>query len=722
MSTDLREMKKSAFSILSDSLKIFWLFSSLFFYVYGPFIPPTTKGPAVSTTPDTDGHGPDGHSPDGHSPDGHSPNASVSLLQLHIQEQYVVMENGIIAVTISNPMGFVTGIQYHGIENLLDVTNPEDDRGYWDVVWNTAGAKGTKGMFDRIEATDFKVIVQNDEQIELSFSRTYNSSSGDDVVPLNVDKRFVILRNSSGFYSYAIYEHLKDWPAFNIDNTRIAFKPRKDKFRYMVVADERQRFMPLPDDRKPPRGVALEYPEAVLLVDPIEPEFKGEVDDKYQYGCESKDTRVHGWISNDPPIGIWQITASEEYRSGGPLKQVLTSHVGPTSLTVFHSAHYAGAAMVIRFGSNEAWKKVYGPVFIHINSLPEKEDPLRLWQNAKEQGYQFWSRADENGHFTLENVLSGNYSLNGWVYNFISEYQYDAFITVTPGSDIDVGELVFEPPRDGPTLWEIGIPDRTAAEFYVPDPSPKFINKLFVNHSDKFRQYGLWERYAELYPKEDLVYTVDQSDYKKDWFFAQVNRKIDDNNTYVGTTWKIEFKIDSPDTHGTYKLRLALATAHAAELQVRVNDAQTVTPLFTTGVIGKDNTIARHGIHGLYRFYSVDIPGNLVFRRRMATFELYRRSTIGMCLTETLDEMVQNGTLSPELAIQVLVQFDKSMTEALESQVKSKVTIKGHLHTYRFCDNVWTFILQDATFKNEDSQETVGRIKIVACDSKLLTQ
>ena len=43
----------------------------------------------------------------------------------------------------------------------------------------------------------------------------------------------------------------------------------------------------------------------------------------------------------------------------------------------------------------------------------------------------------------------------------------------------------------------------------------------------------------------------------------------------------------------------------------------------------------------------------------MATFELYRRSTIGMCLTETLDEMVQNGTLSPEAAIQVLVQFDK---------------------------------------------------------------
>ncbi|XP_042012520.1 transcription initiation factor IIA subunit 2-like [Salvia splendens] len=106
----------------------------------------------------------------------------------------------------------------------------------------------------------------------------------------------------------------------------------------------------------------------------------------------------------------------------------------------------------------------------------------------------------------------------------------------------------------------------------------------------------------------------------------------------------------------------------------------------------------------------------------MATFELYRRSTIGMCLTETLDHMVSTGVLSPELAIQVLIQFDKSMTEALETEVKNKVSIKGHLHTYRFCDNVWTFILQNAQVKSEEGQETVDCLKIVACDSKLLTQ
>ncbi|CAL5190966.1 unnamed protein product [Lathyrus oleraceus] len=104
----------------------------------------------------------------------------------------------------------------------------------------------------------------------------------------------------------------------------------------------------------------------------------------------------------------------------------------------------------------------------------------------------------------------------------------------------------------------------------------------------------------------------------------------------------------------------------------------------------------------------------------MVTFEVYRSSTVGLCLIDTLDEMVENGSLSPELAIQVLLQFDKSMAEAMETQVKSEVSIKGHLHTYRFCDNVWTFILQDALFKNRNIKEKVGWVKIVACDTKLL--
>lgn len=51
------------------------------------------------------------------------------------------------------------------------------------------------------------------------------------------------------------------------------------------------------------------------------------------------------------------------------------------------------------------------------------------------------------------------------------------------GDNINVRNLVFDPPRNGPTLWEIGIPDRKASEFFVPDPNPGLVNRVFINHT-----------------------------------------------------------------------------------------------------------------------------------------------------------------------------------------------------------------------------------------------
>nr|XP_043635775.1 probable rhamnogalacturonate lyase B isoform X2 [Erigeron canadensis] len=548
---------------------------------------------------------------------------------------------------------------------------------YWDLVWSPPGSPGTTGTSERIVGTSCEVIVETEDQVEISFSRTWDSSQEGKHAPLKIDKRFVLLRGSAGFYSYAIYEHLEGWPGFNLPETRIVFKLRKDKFHYMAMSDDRQRYMPLPDDRSPKRGKPLSFPEAVHLLNPVEPEFKGEVDDKYQYSCETKDLKVHGWISTEPLVGFWQITPSNEFRTGGPRKQELTSHVGPVNLAMFVSAHYGGSDLVIKFEEGEMWKKVFGPVFMYVNSNSTGEDPHMLWKDAKNRmlkevekwpysfpastdfqkahqrgkisgrlmvydrfitdkhtpangayiglappgdlgswqrenkGYQFWTNTNDEGDFSIKNILAGTYNVYAWVHGYIGDYKNVSAITITPGCDIRLGDLVFEPPREGPTLWEIGIPDRSAAEFYIPESDPMYTNQFLDNDLNRFRQYGLWERYPKLYPDSDLVFTVGQSDYKKDWFFAHVNRQKFDV-MYDKTIWTIKFKLHEMIKNGTYTLRLALASAQFSDLQVRVNNQNTDVPLFSTGVIGGDNAVSRHGIHGLYWLYNIAVSSKFL--------------------------------------------------------------------------------------------------------------
>lgn len=598
----------------------------------------------------------------------------------------VVMDNGLVQVTLSNPEGEVVGIKYNEIDNVLETQNEEDNRGYWDVVWYEPEKQGS---YDKLIATDFKVIMQDENQVEVSFTRTWNISLRGSLAPLNVDKRYIMRRGVSGFYFYAIMERKEGWPDVDMDQIRTVFKLQQNKFHFMAISNDRQRIMPMPEDRA--TGQPLAYPEAVLLTDPINPDLRGEVDDKYQYSSEDKDIRVHGWISSDPPVGFWMITPSDEFRSGGPNKQDLTAHVGPVVLSMFTSTHYAGKEINTEFRNGEPWKKVFGPALVYLNSVSSEEKPLNLWEDAKRQmmvevrkwpynfpesvdfpklnqrggvfgqlrvhdrymsnrlmwadsayvglaapggvgswerdskGYQFWTKANRRGYFSIKNVRQGDYNLYAWVPGIVGDYKYSAKITVRAGSNINLGVLVYEPPRKGPTLWEIGIPDRSAAEFFVPDPYPTLANQLYTNHPEKFRQYGLWERYVDLYRNDDLEYTVGDSYHEKDWFFAHVTRDVG-NRTYKPTTWRIIFELKHLNNNGHYTLQLALASATDSDLHVRFNNPNADPPHFATGTIGKDNAIARHGIHGLYRLYSIDVPSVLLNGGRNTIYLTQSRS------------------------------------------------------------------------------------------------
>ena len=64
---------------------------------------------------------------------------------------------------------------------------------------------------------------------------------------------------------------------------------------------------------------------------------------------------------------------------------------------MFLSAHYGGEDLVLKLKPDEPWKKVFGPIFIYLNSVSSEEDPLWLWEDAKNQVRTLKLRVIMNG-------------------------------------------------------------------------------------------------------------------------------------------------------------------------------------------------------------------------------------------------------------------------------------------------------------------------------------
>ena len=42
----------------------------------------------------------------------------------------MVIDNGLVEVTIENPSGYLTGIKYKGLDNVLESSNHNSNKGY----------------------------------------------------------------------------------------------------------------------------------------------------------------------------------------------------------------------------------------------------------------------------------------------------------------------------------------------------------------------------------------------------------------------------------------------------------------------------------------------------------------------------------------------------------------------------------------------------------------
>ncbi|XP_067938435.1 transcription initiation factor IIA subunit 2-like [Watersipora subatra] len=103
-------------------------------------------------------------------------------------------------------------------------------------------------------------------------------------------------------------------------------------------------------------------------------------------------------------------------------------------------------------------------------------------------------------------------------------------------------------------------------------------------------------------------------------------------------------------------------------------------------------------------------------------YQLYRNTTLGHTLQESIEILIQNGMMSPSLALKTLQSFDEAINECLSKKAKNRITFKARLHTYRFCDNVWTLLMKNAEIRENQDTVPVDTLKIVACDGRSLKE
>jgi rhamnogalacturonan endolyase len=202
------------------------------------------------------------------------------------------------------------------------------------------------------------------------------------------------------------------------------------------------------------------------------------------------------------------------------------------------------------------------------------------WQNDAKH-YEFWVRGDAKGNFTIPNIRPGTYTLHAIADGVLGELTLTN-VTVEAGQTLKLGKLNWQPVRYGKQLWDIGIPNRSGAEFFK---------------GDDYYHWGWYLEYPKLFPN-DVTYVIGQSDFRRDWFFEQVPHNEDPANTTGegegrSTPWSIAFSLLSAP-RGKATLRLALCAADTRSLDVSVNGLAVGS---VTGLV-PNLTIMRDGIAG----------------------------------------------------------------------------------------------------------------------------
>jgi rhamnogalacturonan endolyase len=217
--------------------------------------------------------------------------------------------------------------------------------------------------------------------------------------------------------------------------------------------------------------------------------------------------------------------------------------------------------------ASNAWVGLAMPPYIGVDGARK---PLSITWELDGKHYEYWVHADQSGAFTIPNARPGKYVLYAFNNGILGEYS-KADVSVVAGKVIDLGELTWVPLRYGRQAWEIGTPDRSAAEF---------------RHGDHYWQWGLYNLYPKEFPN-DVNFVMGKSDWTKDWNYVQPPHKTEDGK-YTGTTWRVTFDMPKA-TQGKAVLRVAICGSRGNSMEVSVNGTSVgKADLPNSGVMHRD--------------------------------------------------------------------------------------------------------------------------------------
>ena len=215
------------------------------------------------------------------------------------------------------------------------------------------------------------------------------------------------------------------------------------------------------------------------------------------------------------------------------------------------------------------------------------------WQNDAKH-YEFWVYANEDGTFNIPNVRPGTYQLHAVADGILGAYDATTDLVVTEGQQAKLGNIEWHPVHYGEQIFQIGIPNRSAKEFYK---------------GDDHWNWGMYIEYAKYFPN-DVNFTVGKSDPAKDWYIYHVPHDIDfkpdGRDQGRATPWTINFTMPAKSSlKGKATLRFGIAGSGARSLGIAVN-GKDVGPF--TDIRGGGASMIRDGIEGTWveRNFSFD--------------------------------------------------------------------------------------------------------------------